>query len=57
MPVVWSCNAWDQLEGVGVGNPLPARFPTPDSVPNDMENGPVPKRIIEEQGTLERCFV
>ena len=30
MSVVWSCNEWDQLEEVIVGNPLHARFPTPD---------------------------
>ena len=28
MSVVWSCNEWDQLEEVIVGNPLHARFPT-----------------------------
>ena len=27
---VWSCNEWDPLEEVIVGNPLNARFPTPD---------------------------
>ena len=30
MSKVWSCNEWDQLEEVIVGNPLNARFPTPD---------------------------
>ena len=30
MATVWSCNEWDQLEEVIVGNPLKARFPTPD---------------------------
>jgi hypothetical protein len=25
---VWSCNEWDQLEEVIIGNPLNARFPT-----------------------------
>jgi hypothetical protein len=30
MSVVWSCNEWDQLEEVIVGNPLHARFPTAD---------------------------
>ena len=30
MSGVWSCNEWDQLEEVIVGNPLQARFPTPD---------------------------
>ncbi len=27
---VWSCNEWDPLEEVIVGNPLNARFPTAD---------------------------
>jgi len=27
---VWSCNEWDPLEEVIVGNPLNARFPTRD---------------------------
>jgi hypothetical protein len=30
MSVVWSCNEWDPLEEVIVGNPLRARFPAPD---------------------------
>ena len=30
MSVVWSCNEWDPLEEVILGNPLRARFPTPD---------------------------
>ena len=30
MTVVWSCNEWDQLEEVIIGNPLGARFPTAD---------------------------
>ncbi len=30
MAVVWSCNEWDPLEEVIVGNPLGARFPTAD---------------------------
>jgi arginine deiminase len=30
MSDVWSCNEWDQLEEVIVGNPLQARFPTAD---------------------------
>ena len=57
MPDVWSCNAWDQLQGVGDGNPLPTRFPTPDPIPKDMDNGPVPDRIIEQKATLEGCVV
>ena len=30
MSGVWSCNEWDPLEEVIVGNPLNARYPTPD---------------------------
>ena len=30
MSHVWSCNEWDPLEEVIVGNPLKARYPTPD---------------------------
>ena len=30
MSRVWSCNEWDPLEEVIVGNPLKARYPTPD---------------------------
>jgi N-dimethylarginine dimethylaminohydrolase len=58
MATVWSCNEWDQLEEVIVGNPLKARFPTPDlstqlaEFPdrplNEIPRGPFPQRIIEE---------
>jgi hypothetical protein len=58
MSAVWSCNEWDQLEEVIVGNPLRARFPTPDrstqvaEFPDrSLENiprGPFPQDIIEE---------
>jgi N-dimethylarginine dimethylaminohydrolase len=58
MPRVWSCNEWDQLEEVIVGNPLRARFPTPDlstqvaEFPDrslgEIPRGPFPLRIIEE---------
>ena len=58
MSVVWSCNEWDQLEEVIVGNPLRARFPAPDlstqvtEFPDrslaEIPRGPFPKRIIEE---------
>ena len=34
MSDVWSCNEWDQLEEVIVGNPLQTRFPTPTEAPN-----------------------
>ena len=55
---VWSCNEWDPLEEVIVGNPLKARYPTPDlstqlaEFPDrslaDIPRGPFPQRIIEE---------
>ena len=55
---VWSCNEWDQLEEVIVGNPLHARFPTPDPSTQlaefhdrslaEIPRGPFPQQIIEE---------
>ena len=58
MSGVWSCNEWDQLEEVIVGNPLHARFPTPDRSTQVAEfsdrplagipRGPFPQQIIEE---------
>lgn len=58
MSVVWSCNEWDPLEEVVIGNPLRARFPTPDLTTRlaefpdrllgDIPTGPFPDRIIEE---------
>jgi N-dimethylarginine dimethylaminohydrolase len=55
---VWSCNEWDQLEEVIIGNPLNARFPTPDvstqvaEFPKrsltEIPRGPFPQRVIEE---------
>ncbi len=58
MSGVWSCNEWDQLEEVIVGNPLQARFPTPDrstqlaEFPDrslaEIPRGPFPQQIIEE---------
>jgi N-dimethylarginine dimethylaminohydrolase len=55
---VWSCNEWDPLEEVIVGNPLHARFPTPDPSTrvaeypdrplSEIPRGPFPQRIIEE---------
>jgi N-dimethylarginine dimethylaminohydrolase len=58
MSVVWSCNEWDELEEVIVGNPLGARFPTPDlstqlaEFPDrsleEIPQGPFPQQIIEE---------
>jgi N-dimethylarginine dimethylaminohydrolase len=56
--LVWSCNEWDPLEEVIVGNPLRARFPNPDpstrlaEFPDrpleDIPRGPFPQRVIEE---------
>jgi hypothetical protein len=58
MPRVWSCNEWDPLEEIIVGNPLNARFPTPDrsaqlaEFPDrslaEMPRGPFPQQIIDE---------
>jgi N-dimethylarginine dimethylaminohydrolase len=55
---VWSCNEWDPLEEVIVGNPLHARFPTadpstrlaefPDRSLKDIPQGRFPEQIIEE---------
>ena len=58
MSNVWSCNEWDQLEEVIVGNPLRARYPTadpstrlaefPDRSVDDIPQGSFPQQIIEE---------
>jgi len=58
MSNVWSCNEWDPLEEVIVGNPLRARFPTadrstqlaefPDRPLGDIPQGPFPGQVIEE---------
>jgi N-dimethylarginine dimethylaminohydrolase len=58
MSDVWSCNEWDPLEEVIVGNPLNARFPTadlstqmaefPDRTLSEIPQGPFPQQIIEE---------
>jgi len=58
MSGVWSCNEWDQLEEVIVGNPLNARFPTPDRSTqlaefpdrplSEIPRGLFPQQIIEE---------
>jgi N-dimethylarginine dimethylaminohydrolase len=55
---VWSWNEWDPLEEVIVGNPLNARFPTPDRSTQLAEfpdrplekipRGPFPQYIVEE---------
>src|SRR6188472_3961493 len=56
-PQVWSCTEWDPLEEVIVGNPLNARFPSPDRSTQvaefsrrplaDIPRGPFPQRIID----------
>lgn len=58
MSDVWSCNEWDTLEEVIVGNPLNARFPYadkstqvaeyPDRPLEEIPQGPFPDWIIEE---------
>ncbi len=58
MSKVWSCNEWDQLEEVIIGNPLKGRFPYadkstqlaeyPDRPLNKIPQGPFPQYIIEE---------
>jgi glycine amidinotransferase len=57
-PSVWSCNEWDPLIEVIVGNPLKARFPHPDKSTHLAEwagrpfdqipNGQFPQDIIDE---------
>ncbi len=58
MSTLWSCNEWDPLEEVIVGNPLRARFPTadrstqlaefPDRSLEEIPQGAFPQWIIEE---------
>ena len=58
MSAVWSCNEWDPLEEVIVGNPLCGRFPTadpstqlaefPDRSLKEIPQGPFPQWIIDE---------
>ncbi len=67
MPVVWSCNEWDQLEEVIVGNPLRARFPNvdpstqlaeyPDRSLEQIPQGPFPQWIIDETEEDLNTFV
>jgi N-dimethylarginine dimethylaminohydrolase len=67
MSVVWSCNEWDQLEEVIVGNPLGAQFPTPDlstqlaEFPDrsleEIPRGTFPQQIIEETEEDLNTFV
>ena len=65
--LVWSCNEWDPLEEVIVGNPLGARFPTadpsthvaefPDRPLDEIPRGPFPQRIIDETEEDLEAFV
>jgi hypothetical protein len=65
--LVWSCNEWDPLEEVIVGNPLRARFPTSDPSTRlaefpgrsleEMPQGPFPQWIIEETEEDLNAFV
>jgi N-dimethylarginine dimethylaminohydrolase len=58
MSKVWSCNEWDPLQEVIVGNPLNARYPSPDQSSRvaefsdralaEMPRGRFPNKIIEE---------
>lgn len=58
MSLVWSCNEWDPLEEVIIGNALGARFPHadpstrlaeyPDRALEDIPQGRFPQRIIDE---------
>jgi len=67
MSEVWSCNEWDPLEEVIVGNPLKARFPTADPSTqlaefpgrplDEIPQGPFPQRIIEETEEDLNAFV
>jgi N-dimethylarginine dimethylaminohydrolase len=67
MSKVWSCNEWDPLEEVIVGNPLKARFPTadlstrlaefPDRSLENIPQGPFPQQIIEETEEDLNAFV
>jgi N-dimethylarginine dimethylaminohydrolase len=67
MSEVWSCNEWDPLEEVIVGNPLRARFPTadpstqiteyPDRSLDKIPQGPFPQWIIDETEEDLNTFV
>ncbi len=67
MSQVWSCNEWDPLEEVVVGNPFGARFPFadlstrlaeyPDRELTQIPQGPFPEQIIEETEEDLQCFV
>lgn len=55
---VWSCNEWDPLEEVIVGNALNARFPHPDASTHlseyagksfgEIPSGPFPQIVVDE---------
>ncbi len=67
MSNVWSCNEWDPLEEVVVGNPLRARFPTADRSTqlaefpgrplSEIPQGNFPQHIIEETEDDLNIFV
>lgn len=67
MSIVWSCNEWDPLEEVVVGNPLNARFPNadpstqvaeyPDRPLDKIPQGPFPQWIIDETSEDLEVFV
>jgi N-dimethylarginine dimethylaminohydrolase len=67
MSIVWSCNEWDPLEEVIVGNPLRARYPFadrstqlaeyPDRPIEDIPQGPIPQQIIDEAEEDLNVFV
>lgn len=67
MSRVWSCNEWDPLEEVIVGNPLRARFPTadpstrvaefPDRPLAEIPQGPFPQQILDETEEDLEAFV
>jgi N-dimethylarginine dimethylaminohydrolase len=67
MSNVWSCNEWDPLEEVVVGNPLRARFPTADPSTqlaefpgrslSEIPQGNFPQQIIEETEEDLNTFV
>lgn len=67
MSLVWSCNEWDPLEEVIVGNPLRARYPTadpstrlaefPDRPLEDIPRGPFPQQVIDETEEDLETFV
>ncbi len=67
MSTLWSCNEWDPLEEVIVGNPLRARFPFadqstqlaefPDRSLEEIPQGAFPQWIIEETEEDVNAFV